>query len=323
MKKILLIDADSKIPNLALMKLSTYYKTKGNVTLKQLGISFYKPKRVEVEAYGYDRVIASFVFKGTNNVCKIKHDSLLMIGGSGYSLTRKLPDFIERLSPDYSIYPDNEISYGFITRGCIRHCKFCIVPEKEGWIHRVNSISDIVQHKKTEFLDANILAYEHHKDIFEELIDKKVRCRFGQGLDIRLVNYENAELISRLNYWGNLTFAFDNIRHKIRINQKLKILNHYIKQDWKIRFFIYCHPSMSIKNDVLFRIMWCRRNKVLPYLMRDKSCYSDPNHRLYVDLAAWCNQPSFFKKMSFSEFLEKRYSKNKERVHQEKKLTLV
>jgi hypothetical protein len=54
---ILLVDVDSKIPNLALMKLSAWHKAKGNqVVLQKLGISGYpgKKKPVTVDTTGYD-----------------------------------------------------------------------------------------------------------------------------------------------------------------------------------------------------------------------------------------------------------------------------
>ena len=67
---------------------------------------------------------------------------------------------------------------------------------------------------------------------------------------------------------------------------------------------------MDIKKDVLYRIKWCYDNKVLPYLMRDINCWDSENNDFYIDLCAWCNQPSLFKKMPFDEYIKKRQSKN-------------
>ena len=55
-------------------------------------------------------------------------------GGTGYDLTATLPDEIDLLQPDYSIYPqiDKKTAYGFLTRGCPNRCKWCVVPKKEG-----------------------------------------------------------------------------------------------------------------------------------------------------------------------------------------------
>ena len=70
--------------------------------------------------------------------------------------------------------------------------------------------------------------------------------------------------------------------------------------------FLYCHPDMNIKEDVVYRVNWCKNNKVLPYLMRDQSCWQSENRDFYIDLCAYCNQVSLFKKMTFDDFMQKR-----------------
>jgi hypothetical protein len=319
---ILLIDVDSKIPNLALMKISTFCKNKGDtVKLIRLGISYYPKRRKHIDLWQlaeFDRIYVSAIFKGTIDYVhlhSISSDCVILYGGTGINPQIKLPEEIESLEPDYSAYPDNDTSYNFITRGCCRNCKFCIVPQKEGMIRQVNTIANIVRHKKVKFLDNNILAWKDHTKIFQELIDKNVKCCFNQGLDIRLINDKNMELLSKINYLGEYIFAFDNIKDKSIIEQKLKIVKKYIPLDYRIKFFIYCHPDMDIRNDVYYRVMWCKRHKVLPYLMRDIKCFEDRNSDFYTDLSAWCNQPNLFKKMKFeTEYLLKRQPKNRERL---------
>ena len=308
--KILLIDIDSKIPNIALMKLSSYYKKQENsVDLITLNSSYYpnRKKRKIVDVEGYDKVFASTIFFDNYKYVDILNGNV-EYGGTGYSITKKLPPEIEKRSPDYSIYPDNDISYGFITRGCIRKCSFCVVPEKEGKIYQENKIEDIVKHKKVKFLDNNILSFNNHYEILQELIDKKIRCQFNQGLDIRLLNNRNAELLNKMNYMGGYIFAFDNIKDEKLINKKVELFKKYVNKDWKLKFFLYCHPEMDLKEDVYYRIMWCKKNKLLPYLMRDISCWNNENNHLYIDLASWANQPRCFKKLTFSEYLHKRTS---------------
>ena len=143
---VLLIDADSKIPNLALMKLSTFHKCRGAIVhLVKLHIPYYPNRRKLYwdidKIYGnhqYDKIYCSVIF---DDSIKFINGSNIIYGGTGYSLDIELPHYIEVLEPDYSIYPDNNISYGFISRGCIRNCYFCKVPKKEGYIRQVNSIS--------------------------------------------------------------------------------------------------------------------------------------------------------------------------------------
>lgn len=320
--KILLVDVDSTIPNVALMKLSTFFKGRGDeISLLRLKISYYpnRKHKQSVDAHGFDKIFVSTIFQGNNQFVKIKvsNKNRIKYGGTGHSLKENLPNHIEELPCDYTLYPENDTSYGFITRGCPRKCPFCWVPQKEGGIHQVSTVDNIIKHKKVKFLDNNILAWKQHKEILQELVDKgkKIKCQFNQGLDMRLINDENAQLLSKINYLGEYIFAFDDIRYETIINAKLKILKKYINKDWKMKFFIYCHPKMDIKNDVYHRILWCKENKVLPYLMRDISCWESKNNKVYVDLAAWCNQPGLFKKMDFNTFLTKRHPSNKNRVN--------
>jgi len=314
--KILLIDVDSKIPNLALMKISAFYKKKGhNVDLKKLNISYYKKTKnsILINGGGYYKVYASIIFKCNKNAINIFNCDNYEIGGSGYSLNKILPDEIEIEEEDYTLYPDNDISYGFITRGCIRNCYFCIVPKKEGLIKEYRTWQSIIKHKKVKFLDNNFLAYHKHKQILKELIENKIKFQFNQGLDMRLIDDENAELLSESNYQGEITFSFDDLKDKELIEKKLSIINKYIMKDWKFKFFLYTHPNMEIKQNLMERINWCKQNKVLPYLMRDESCFNSINKEVYTDLAAWCNQPALFKKMKFEQFLKKRHT-SKERI---------
>ena len=260
-----------------------------------------------VDCTGYDKVWVSAIFANTIELCIFLNGSDITFGGTGISIDSQLPFNIYAMKPDYSIYPDNDTSYGFIYRGCCRDCKFCVVPEKEGYIHReVNSVHDLICHKRIKFLDNNFISGIDHKVFLKELIDCRIRCQFNQGLDIRLLDREDSELLSRLNYIGEYTFAFDNIADEKLITEKLEILKEYVSADWKIRFFIYCHPDMDIPTDVYHRICWCKENKVLPYFMRDLSCWGSRNARTYADFSAWCNQPGIFKHHTYEEFCKKR-----------------
>ncbi|KKK46874.1 hypothetical protein LCGC14_3160870 [marine sediment metagenome] len=123
------------------MKLSAYHKAKGNsVQLLKLNIPYYtyRKRKFPYIPPEYDKIYCSVVFDGTLDLMQNKRTIFggenIIFGGTGFSLNVTLPDNIENLKPDYSIYPDNDISYGFISRGCIRKCYFCKVPEKEGGI---------------------------------------------------------------------------------------------------------------------------------------------------------------------------------------------
>jgi len=312
---ILLIDADSTIPNLALMKLSTHHKALGDtIQLVCLNIPYYPNRKKtphHIDTTAYDRVYCSVVFMGNRKYISGKG---IIYGGTGSGdIKACLPDYIECLQPDYTLYEENTYNYGFITRGCIRKCSFCFVPEKEGIIRQVSTTDAIVggNNRGTVFMDNNILALPSHKAILSELVEKRIRCQFNQGLDIRLLDSENSVLLSRLRYMKEYIFAFDNKAYLPVIEEKLPLLNW--RKDWQIKFYVYVHPSMSLE-DTVFRIMWCGDHKILPYIMRDISCWGSVYSDFYVDLASWCNQVQFFKSLTFEQFLIKRYPKNPTRV---------
>jgi len=310
---ILLIDADSTIPNLALMHLSTWHKSLGDeVTLMRLNIPYYPNRHKEhihIDTKPYERVYCSVIFEG--NYEYVHGDGIIFGGTGSKDISVKLPEEVEKTPPDYSIYPENDVSYGFISRGCIRKCSFCFVPRKEGGIHQVSTVDEIVRHKVTKFMDNNFLALENHMEILEELVEKRVKCQFNQGLDLRLVTAENSGLLHKLRYDKEYIFAFDNKAYLPIIEEKLPLL--WWRKDWQIKMYVYVHPDMSVE-ETLFRIQWCKDHKILPYIMRDISCWESPLHRFYVDISAWCNQVQFFKKKTFEEFLVQRYPKNVDRV---------
>lgn len=325
------MDVDGKIPNLALMKISRYYKNLGySVDLHKVRLDYYvknnfkfKDKnQILVNTSGYSKVFVSTLYP-------INKDRILLYGcfdvkkgGVGESLSLNLPDKIENIgNPDYSLYPQFDYGLGFITRGCIRNCYFCIVPEKEGMIRFNMHPRDIIEnspYKKVKFLDNNILAYHGHMDILNWLVENKVKCSFVSGFDIRLINNENAKAISKLRYIGDYCFAFDDYKLLDTVNEKLRVLKKYITYSWDIKFFLYCSPNMELF-EVIERVKWCKENKVLPYFMRDKTCWNSEYNKFYVDLTSWCNQPWLFKKLNFEQFLNKRH-KNKERIENSLKL---
>lgn len=308
--KILLIDADSKIPNLALMKLSAFYKLKGyHVDLMRLAIPYYPTRKKLHNIYTkkYEKVYCSIIY--TTNANIVNGDNIIY-GGTGYDYTVKLPDDIENIEPDYSIYPYNNTSYGFITRGCIRNCYFCFVPKKEGMLRKVNDVSRIVKHDKVVFLDNNILAYDGHKDILKEIINIGVKCNFNQGFDIRLLDEENSHLISQLKYFGDYCFAFDDYGYINIINEKKKLLQW--AKPYTIKFFAYVHPDMDISN-IILRIRYLKENKFLCYVMRDIKCYESEHKDFYTDIAAYTNQVGLYKKLDFIEFVKIRHT-CKERI---------
>ena len=309
--KILLVNVDSRF-NLAIRRMYNYFKDDNEVVMKDLKLDGYPGrKKVTVDATGFDKVYSSNIFEINQNRFEIIGCKNIVYGGIGsINPNLKLPAEIEKTDPFY--YPDEDTSYGFITRGCIRNCSFCKVPKYEGKLKVYNSLESIIKHHKVKFLDNNILAYDKHMEVFKYLIEHNVRCEFNQGLDFRLINEDNAKVLSELNYMGEYIFAFDDPKYQPLLEKQLKIIKKYIPKDWKVKFYIYQNKDMDI-GLLIKRVEWCRQNKCLPYVMRDINCWDSQEKNFYIDYASYCNQPSFFKSIDFKTFLNKRH-KNQERI---------
>lgn len=303
--KILLINVDSRW-NMAIRRMYNYFREENEVEMIDLGFSGYPHKKTKViDGTGYDRVYISNIFDINKDRVTVEGCEWVQYGGIGSNNpSLKLPPEIENTDPFY--FDDEDTSYGFITRGCIRNCWFCKVPKYEGELTFYHDIERIVKHKKVKFLDNNILAYEKHCEVFQWLIDHNIKCEFNQGLDFRLVNEKNMELLSKLNYMGDYTFAFDDPKYQTLLDKKLVIMKKYVPQPWRLKFYIYYHPSMDI-GQMLDRAEWCRKNLCKPYVMRDIACWEmdTKTKEFLIDFTAYCNQPAFFKKQTFEEYLVK------------------
>jgi hypothetical protein len=317
--KILLINVDNRW-NLALRRMMNYYTQQGHdVEMRDLKLKGYPHKRhVKVDASDFDRVFVSNIFEQNADRVEVVGCPSVEFGGIGSrNPERQLPAEIEATPPFY--YPDEKETYGFITRGCVRKCWFCKVPKYEGTLKAYNAIENVVRGVPGEvvhFMDNNILAYPHHMEIFQWLIERGTRCEFNQGLDFRLVNDENLAALARLNYEGEYIFAFDDIRYKRALDKKIVQIKKHIPKPWRIKFYIYFHPDMDLPQ-LIERVEWCRAHECKPYIMRDSACWLRSCKDFMIDYAAYCNQPGFFKNMTFPQFLEKRQesgSINKERA---------
>ena len=316
--KILLVNVDSRW-NMAIRKMYSYYKQEHEVEMIDLGLSGYPHKRHEViDASEYDKVCVSNIFDINSHRVDVTGCDDVTFGGIGSrDPHRQLPPEIENTEPFY--FDDEDTSYGFITRGCIRKCWFCKVPKFEGDLKLYNDIERIVKHKKVKFLDNNILAYEDHMKVFQWCLDHPdVKVEFNQGLDFRLVNDENLEALSKLNYMGEYIFAFDEPKYQPLLEKKLALMKKYISKPWKLKFYIYYHPSMEI-SQLIDRVEWCRERECLPYVMRDVACWDCDNKNFLIDYTAYCNQPAMFKKKSFEDFLQIRHRKS-ERIEESLKI---
>ena len=197
-----LIDVDShNFPNLCLMKLAAYHKAQGD------RVGWYDHDR------HYDIVYQSKVFDDTysKDIDFVPNATQVIKGGTGYGLDNRLPDAVEHIMPDYSLYSITDKAYGFLTRGCPRHCAFCIVGDKEGLrSHKVADLSEFWNGQPNiELLDPNLLACKDRMELLDQLIDSRAMVNINQGFDIRLANEEVAEKLGRMRV-KRIHFAWDN-----------------------------------------------------------------------------------------------------------------
>lgn len=284
--KIGLIDVDShNFPNLALMKISAYHKAKGD--------------EVEwcIPLLHYDIVYQSKVFDETysQDIDWYPNADKVIKGGTGYGLDNKLPDEIEHMYPDYSLYPKltEDTAYGFLTRGCPRGCEFCIVASKEGRrSYKVADLDEFWNGQKTiKLLDPNILACREHLDLLQQLIDSKAYIDFTQGLDIRLTNEDNIALINRLKL-KEIHFAWDNAKDDLKpYFERYKSLAKHKPHGRYGTVYVLTNFGSTMEEN-LYRIYTLRDLGYDPYVM----IYDKPNAPREVRLLQrWCNNILVFR----------------------------
>ena len=214
-----LISVDShNFPNLPLMKLSAWHKQQGD------SVEWYIPIQHGFPNPPLDRAYMSKVFGFTPDYWDFVNAKEVIKGGSGYCIElvdrkevynkendSQLPYEVEHIYPDYSLYPEltKDTAYGFMSRGCPRGCDFCHVEAKEGRMaYKVADLSEFWRGQKNiVLLDPNITACKDWKELFQQLIDSGAWVDFSQGVDIRLMTDEKADMIKRIKT-KNIHFAW-------------------------------------------------------------------------------------------------------------------
>jgi hypothetical protein len=291
--KVLLVDFDSKIPNLALMKLSSYFKEKFKGRC-EVGFGVENP----------DLVYVSVIFTKNKpqaaGLTTMYPNAKVEFGGSGWDLKSHLPPDIEFIKPDYDLYP-SEYSQGFTTRGCIRKCTFCVVPEKEGtiqiWQHPSEFHDD--RFDTCMLMDNNLFAAPQswQDEVFSWFIDNKIKMMSPQGWDARLLTPERAAMLKSIKHVGNIHFAWDNIRDEKTIVNAIDIMKDAgFNIRSSVSFYVLVGYNSSFEED-LYR---CNRLKELgtnPFVMK----YHKRDKRLN-NLARWANRKWLFWSMPFEEY---------------------
>lgn len=307
-----LIDIDSKIPNLALMKLSSYYKSLG--------------AQVEfVKAGGkYEKIHASAIFTRSKAICENlieMYGDKIEIGGTGWNLHKELPFEIEYMKPDYDLYSITDIAsrmkgigtkehkmhkateivnagMGFTSRGCIRNCGFCFVPKKEGSFRDVAEIKDLINPKSNILIlhDNNITADPFCIDKLYEIRDRRLIVDINQGCDVRLMTEDIARAMSEVKHLRSIHYAWDLIGFEKQVMEGIKILSKYIKP-YRHMCFMLVGFNTSFEED-MYRFRTLVNLKVDPYVM----VYNQINDIKLNHFARWVNS-RIYKSCSFDEYV--------------------
>lgn len=308
--KVLLIDFDGKIPNVALMKYSTYYKN--------MGADVY----LNTAPCKVDKVICSVLFTWNRNKAKklkqVYND--IEFGGTGWDPLVKLHKEVEECVPDYDLYKIKDLynriggimkketrlikaktlvnmGIGFTSRGCVRNCGFCIVPKKEGCFKQVGEIKDLINPRSNvvTLLDNNFTADPYMIQKCEEIKERNLEVDISQGIDIRLITEEKAQALAKIKHHRSIHYAWDLMKYEKQVIRGIQILSKYIKK-YKQMCFMLVGYNTSFAED-MYRFQKLLEMEIDPYIM----IYNKKHDEKLKHFARWVNA-RIYKKCSFSEY---------------------
>ena len=278
--KIGLYNLEPKIVNTAMMQVSTYEKERGN------GIEMYSPLYHNT----YDKIYAFSPFDFTDKGYATPD---MITGGTGFDITSRLPREIEKCDYDWSLYPDCDFSIIWFSRGCIRKCPFCVVNQKEGYIHPVKPKNLNPKGKYIKVMDNNFFANPKWRESIDQLLEWKQKVDL-QGFDIRIFNEEQGDALTELKHYNAFKFAWDNPRDNI--DDKIELLLNYIKPYKLMCYVLIGYWSTPQEDYERVMHLWNKykiHSFVMPY---DKF---DPYQKSF---ARWCNNKILFKTRSWEEY---------------------
>lgn len=290
-----LVDVDGhNFPNLALGKIASYHRSLGDI------VEWANP------LFGnYDRVYMSKVFTFTPD-CLDVYDCEVLKGGTGYDYTTKLPDYIDRLQPDYSIYPniDRKTAYGFLTRGCPNKCKWCIVPLKEGNVKPYMDVDEIAIDGRTNLIlmDNNILASDYGLGQIEKIIKRGYRVDFNQALDARLVTEEIASMLAKVHWLCPIRFGCDTPKQIVECERVMKMIDSHCDTPKPYLMYTMINNNMQESYERLTYFRNYKRVRVVAQPFRD---FNDPKQVIpqwQKDMARWAMRRELWTSFDFKDF---------------------
>lgn len=295
------VDGHGKFPNLALMKISAYHKAKGDE------VDWYS-------AFGgwYDVVYMAKVFSFTADYGYVINNAAKVVrGGTGYDYSVVLPEEIDRMQPDYSLYPyiDAHTAYGFLTRGCPNKCPWCVVPRKEGVARAYMDIDEIAVEGRNNLvlMDNNILALrEYAMEQLGKIIKGGYRVDFNQGLDARLVDDEIAQKLASIRWINSIRFGCDTPKQIGEVERAISLIDGYSESPKY--YFLYTIITKDMEESYE-RISHFRLNKRVKVQAQPYRELDNPRQVLpqwQKDMAHWANKKQLYKTIDFKEFVPRK-----------------
>lgn len=267
-------------PNLALMKISAYHKKQND------HVEWFMPIQ------RYDMVYSSKIFTFTKE-CEYLPEWTIK-GGTGYGIYDELPKEIDDTEPDYSIYPNCKHAVGFLTRGCIRKCEWCVVPKKEGLIRAYRDWREIKRNdsKDIVLMDNNVLASDHGIKQIENMIGHDVRIDFNQGLDARLITSDIADMLSRLHWIRFIRMSCDTDSMLDIVINRIHLLERCGVKPYRVFVYLLVQDIQSAEKRALALRDAGAEVFAQPY--RDLQNNTEPTKEMR-DFARWVNRKEIFK----------------------------
>ena len=290
-----LIAVDSDYPNLALMKISAWHKSKGD------SVEWYNPFE------RYDIVYMSKIFSFTPDYGQwITNSNHIRKGGTGYDLYSTLPEEMEFVVPDYSLYPsiDKKTAYGFLTRGCPNKCKWCVVPRKEGPVRPYMDVDDVAVDGRTNLIlmDNNILACEYGLQQIQKIIDNGYRVDFNQALDARLVTDDIAKLLAKVRWIDVIRFGCDTPKQIKECENAMMMIDSYRKTP--ASYLMYTMIGNDF-DEALSRLRYWRtfkRVRISAQPFRDVDNPIQVIPQWQKDMARWSMRRELYTSCDFKDF---------------------
>lgn len=290
-----LIAVDSDYPNLALMKISAWHKGNGD------SVEWYNPFDQ------YDIVYMSKIFSFTPDygqwITNAKH---IRKGGTGYDLYSALPEEMEFVTPDYSLYPsiDNKTAYGFLTRGCPNKCKWCVVPRKEGNIRPYMDVDDVAVDGRTNLIlmDNNVLACEYGLEQIQKIIDRGYRVDFNQALDARLVTDEIAKLLAKVRWIDVIRFGCDTPKQIKECEEAMSMIDSYRKNPAQYLMYTMIGNDFDEALNRLSHWQTFKRVRIVAQPFRDVDNPHQIVPQWQKDMARWAMRREIYTTCEFKDY---------------------